>query len=64
MSSSTMPGERMLRAGPGLLVGTPLEERKAGEPEKFPLRLVDLVQRFAEKQAELTGDKRGRLRCP
>ncbi len=52
-------GERMLRAGPGLLAGTPFEEREAGEPEKFPLRFVDLVEGFAEDQAELAGDERG-----
>src|ERR1700730_6630911 len=49
----------MLGAAP-LLVGlAPLEEREAGDPQKFPMGFVDEVESFAELQPELAGDKRG-----
>ena len=51
----------MLGARPGLLVGTPLKQRKTGEPEELPLRFVDLVEGFAEYEAKLTGDEGGGL---
>ena len=41
----------MLRADPGFIGFAPLEQGKAGDPEKFPLRLVDQVERFAKLQA-------------
>src|SRR5690349_15534954 len=53
------PGEGMLRADPGFVILAPFKERKAGDPEKFPLGAIDLFKRFAEIQAQLTGDERG-----
>src|SRR5437762_12374694 len=52
-------GERMLRAYPGFVSFAPFEKRKAGEPEKFPLRFVDDAERFAELHAKLTRNERG-----
>ena len=56
-------GERMLRAGPGFVVRAPLKEREAGEPEKFPLRFVDQVERFAENAGGVGRRRARRLRC-
>src|SRR6267378_3011758 len=46
-------GEGMLRADPGFVGFTPLEQRKAGEPQEFPLRFVDRAERLAKMQAQL-----------
>src|SRR5215469_11242833 len=40
--------ERMLRADPCLVRVAPFEERKTGEPGKFPFCSIDLVQLFGE----------------
>ena len=52
-------GERVLRAGPGFFGFAPFKKRKAGEPQKFPLGLVDGAERFAELQAQLSRDEGG-----
>jgi hypothetical protein len=44
------PGEWMLCADPSFVGLAPFEQRKAGEPEKFPLRFVDEAEGFAELQ--------------
>src|SRR5437899_2711121 len=49
-------GEGMLRADPGFVGFTPLEQRKAGEPQEFPLRFVDHAERLAKMQAQLARD--------
>ncbi len=55
-------GEGMLRADPGFLVLAPFKERKAGDPQKFPLRAVNQAKRFAELQTNLPGNERGGFR--
>src|SRR5208283_2602661 len=56
-------GERMLRAHPRFVVLAPVKERKLRDPQEFPLRFVDLAERFAELQAQLTSDQRGGFRA-
>src|SRR5260370_510927 len=56
-------GEGMLGTDPGFVGLTPLEERKAGEPKKFPLRFVDHAERFAKLQTQLSGDERSSFRA-
>src|SRR5207244_9869513 len=55
--------ERVLRADPGLFRLAPFEQRKAGDPETPPLRLVGQMQRFAELQTQLSRDERSGFRA-
>ena len=55
--------ERVLRADPGLFRLAPFEQRKAGDPEKPPLRLVGQIERFAELQTQLSRDERSGFRA-
>src|SRR4030095_12288333 len=54
-------GEGMLSADPGFVGIAPLKQRKAGEPEKLPLRFVDYTERLAKLQAQLAGDQSSRF---
>src|SRR6516165_1988678 len=49
--------ERMLSADPRLVRVAPFEERETGEPDKFPLCAIDLVQGFTEMKAHLASDQ-------
>src|SRR5216683_7410563 len=51
-------GERMLCAHPRFIGLAPFEQREPGDPEEFPLRLVDHAERFAELQTQLSGNHR------
>ena len=53
----------MLRAHPGFVGLAPFEQRKAGEPQKFPLGFVDYAERFAKLQPQLSRDERGSFRA-
>src|SRR5258708_2600193 len=55
--------ERMLCADPSFVGLAPFEQRKPGNPKKFPLCLVNRAKRFAELQAQLSGDQRGGFRA-
>src|ERR1700730_17668597 len=55
--------EGVLSAHPGLVRIAPFEQREAGEPQEFPLRLVDDAEGFAKLKAQVSGDQSGGFRA-